>query len=352
VTSNYVNKLTLFSVHNGIEIHVKLDKKINQIDSFEKIKPAIINGEAKIQLTDLKVSNLLSVPFIFNGNLFGWLELGGRSTKYSEQELKQLEDIADIISRITYMKMGVEKDSQAKLLIDDKILLAGKMNTIAELASGVGHEVNNPLTIIVGYLMMLKQAIKKEPVSIEKISAILPPMEEAASKISSIIKELQQYAKVDITLREKISINDIIKKSINLFGEIYRRKGIELIVNLDAKNDIIYGNKSELQQVVLNLVTNAKDAMENANTKTLKISSMNFDGKIVLSFEDSGKGIPTEYRSRIFDAFFTTKSNNTGTGLGLTATQRIVNDMDGTIDVESRPGMTKFLVTIPNLKDS
>ncbi len=223
--------------------------------------------------------------------------------------------------------------------VQKELVHSEKMASVGRLASGVAHEIGNPLGIILGYLEILKSGQVEES---EK-DDLLERMEKELSRIKAIISRLLDFARPGKSEIVATDINEIISETCFLVNHQCSRKNIALIRNLRAQNNIVCSDPNQLKQVFLNLVFNAIDSIGSGGEiqlVTYNIEKEKSAGKtrIVIEIKDTGRGIPKENLDKIFDPFFTTKDPGKGTGLGLSVSASILKSMEADISVESEEG--------------
>lgn len=227
-----------------------------------------------------------------------------------------------------YRDITEEKKLQRQLLQSEK------MAAIGMLAGGIAHEINNPLG---GILAFAQLAMRDLPVD-NSTQQDLKEIEEAALRCKRIVQDLLDFSRQNKDeIMSSVQLNDVIKKILPLIQVQARTSRIEVYSELNPNLPMIRGSFHKLQQVFLNLVTNAYHAMGQGGKLILK-TNVSTDGKKVLAqVSDSGPGIPHEYLEKIFDPYFTTKGQGEGTGLGLSITYGIVQEHNGDIEVKSDP---------------
>ncbi|HJU04479.1 MAG TPA: ATP-binding protein, partial [Nitrospiraceae bacterium] len=184
----------------------------------------------------------------------------------------------------------------------------------------------------------------------ERVGRDLHRVMQEVHKATAIVSHLRTFGRGAATIKEPISIHTVLKSAVLLVGEQFRQMGIEVELQLCSGEPCVLGNAIQLEQVVLNLLNNARDAVREAATKQIRIGTALNKPNIEISMHDTGSGIEPRLLSRVFDPFFTTKPVGQGTGLGLSITYGIVQDHQGTIHVESRPGRgATFRITLPTL---
>jgi C4-dicarboxylate-specific signal transduction histidine kinase len=230
----------------------------------------------------------------------------------------------------------------------EQLVQAGKLATLGELTTGVAHELNNPLNNIGLYVGNVIDRIRLGDDIAEPLVADLEKAMEQVRKATEIISHLRTFGRAARVSIEKVDVDDVIERSLLLVHEQLRLRGIEVELELCPDELLVVANPIQLEQVFINLLTNARDALTDSRHKTIRIASSRDDERIRIAFSDTGPGIPPELQQRIFDPFFTTKEVGTGTGLGLSITYSILKEYGGEISVESRPqnGAT-FVIELP-----
>ncbi len=224
-----------------------------------------------------------------------------------------------------------------------------KLASIGQLASGVGHEINNPLAIVKGFLHAIEVDLSTNEYKNPKTFHMIKKINLASDRIANIVKGLRTFSRSDADQVEIFDMDEAIEESHNLLHEIYQNEGISF--KRHKKNThplIVYGNKGRIGQVLMNLYSNAKDATEGQDDRLIETTLVEKDGYAIWTISDNGKGIASDIRERIFDPFFTTKDLNKGTGIGLSIVSSIIKEHEGHIYFESRPdGGTIFKIEIP-----
>ncbi len=228
--------------------------------------------------------------------------------------------------------------------LEQQLMQAEKLSGLGTMISGVAHELNNPLTAIMGNAEFLLLRKTTPADSIKSLEVILKESERAAKIITGMLT----FARNHKQERRMTSINEIIMESYKL--REYNLKVSNIDVRLSLAGDLppTYADPYQLQQVFTNIINNAQDALSGKRGGSLAIRSYLKYGALVIELEDDGPGIAEEDLKRIFDPFFTTKEVGKGTGLGLSMAYGIIEEHGGRIDVESAPGRgAKFIVSIP-----
>jgi len=233
-------------------------------------------------------------------------------------------------------------DVTERVSLEEQVLQQERLAALGMLAAGVAHEVNTPLTGISSYTqMLLEEAGESGP-----RRELLEKIEAQTQRASKIANSLLNLARPERSAFERLSLNDTVAEVVRLFEPQVRGQGVRLEPLLEPDLPPIRGHKAKLQQVLLNLLLNAKDAVDSEGRITLQTRST--EDRIVLEVTDDGVGIAEEDLPRIFDPFFTTKSRGKGSGLGLSISYGIVLEHAGEIQVESVPGeYTRFRIVFP-----
>lgn len=231
----------------------------------------------------------------------------------------------------------------------DQLVQAGKLATLGELTTGIAHELNNPLNnigLFVGNAIdMLEMSVEDRPAILRELRSTMRQVRKA----TEIISHLRTFGRAAHVSRVPVSLKDVIYRATSLMQEQLRVRQIELVLDLPTHDDAtVIGNAIRLEQVLINLLTNARDAVIEAERKMISISCTVEEDTAVLLFQDTGSGIPEGLEGQIFDPFFTTKQVGSGTGLGLSITYGIVTDHGGTISVTNPPeGGAAFSIRLP-----
>jgi two-component system, NtrC family, sensor kinase len=233
------------------------------------------------------------------------------------------------------------KQEQAMREMNQRISRAEKMASLGQLAAGVGHEINNPLTGIIFYSDLLRKTFGEDDPRRQNLTCIY----EDAKRCGKIIKNLLAYSRQETPGQEILQVNKLLEHSLDLIRDIKFFMGIQIKKELSEDTVLIKGDKDQLSQVIVNLVMNAVDAMDQKGTMTLRTYRDKPAGKAYIEVADTGQGIPEKDLPLIFDPFFTTKDQGKGAGLGLSTAYGIIKENQGRIWVKetSRKGTTLAL---------
>jgi len=255
----------------------------------------------------------------------------------------------NVIATTTDINETVEKEAQ--------LVQASKLATLGTLASGMAHELTQPLNVIqVASDFFLKKIKKGEEISKDELSIMAEEIGSHVDRASKVIKHMREFARQSDLTRSELNINEPIKDVFKVMGQQLRVHQIGVELDLDPNLPHIMAEHNRLEQVFVNLVTNAMYAMDDKALrwrdkkwkKLLKIKSFPYDNKVVVTVSDTGKGIPTGIMDKIFEPFFTTREVGQGTGLGMSISYRIISDYGGTIEIESEVDKgTTFTLKFP-----
>ncbi len=230
----------------------------------------------------------------------------------------------------------------------EQLVQAGKLATLGELTTGVAHELNNPLNNIGLYIGNVIDIIQLGSLDARRMLRDLNNALVQVHKASQIISHLRTFGRAAPASQEPVSLKPIILQALSLLHEQLRLRSIETKLDFGAADPVVMGNAIQLEQVFLNLLTNARDALEQAEQKVIAVSLRVKDEVASVVFRDTGPGIPPGLERRVFDPFFTTKQVGAGTGLGLSIAYGIVRDHHGTIFVKNASGNgAVFVLRLP-----
>ena len=322
----------------------------------------LAQGRAVVQVADNPATGTETIFVtspIKNGE---WLMVYQQDTNDAFAELNQVRNLAlavllsgclaivimaYMLARRTANK--VRKADEEKEMMNDQVVEAGKLVSIGELAAGIAHEINNPVAIMVeeaGWIQdLLDEGLDKDENSRE-VQRSLSQIRNQGLRCKDITHKLLSFArKIDPTVK-RVNLNALVEEMVKLSVQRAKYASVVLETSLGCDIPDVAASPSELQQVLLNLINNAIDAMDGKGGN-LDISTRFENGRVILSVADTGCGIPQANLARIFDPFFTTKPVGKGTGLGLSIIHGIINKMGGEISVRSVVGVgTTFTIRL------
>jgi histidine kinase len=221
------------------------------------------------------------------------------------------------------------------------------MATLGEMATGVAHELNQPLSVIkTASNFFMRKLKKKEPIRDDILLTMSEEIDSHVERATKIINHMRQFGRKSDPNLEPILLNEVLERAFEIFSQQLKVRGIE--VNWQTNPDLprVMGNPSRLEQVIINLLINARDAIEERSDQTpdssipdkISLVTTSNTKTVTLSVCDTGVGVPDPIQGKIFEPFFTTKKVGKGTGLGLSISYSIVKECGGTIDVTGNPG--------------
>ncbi|MBF0099634.1 MAG: GHKL domain-containing protein [Desulfobacterales bacterium] len=250
----------------------------------------------------------------------------------------------------------IARVDQEKEVMNLQIIESGKLASLGELAAGIAHEINNPVAIMVeeaGWISdLLSEEEFKESENLSEFKRALNQINTQGKRCKEITHKLLSFARKTDNREDNMQINELIIDVVGLSEQRSKYEAVSIETHLQENLPLITASMSELQQVFLNLINNAFDAMEKKGGK-ISISTHQEQDKLVIQLKDNGPGIPHANLVRIFDPFFTTKPVGKGTGLGLSICYGIIQKMKGSIEVQSSVGEgTAFIIKLPIAKEN
>jgi signal transduction histidine kinase len=304
------------------------------------VKPAAPNGNARGAHPNGTNGHRNGLAGAVNGNGSAG---NGHSAFHSEESVVNVA-IAPLVSKDGQRigRLIIFDDVTDRDELERRLVQADRLSSIGLLAAGVAHEVNTPLAVISTYAQMLAKQVAED----EQKSKILEKIAKQTFRASEIVNSLLNFSRTSPTEFVDVDLNRVLRETVNLIEHQLRTSGVQVLTGLASSLPIVRGNAGKLQQVLLNLFLNARDAMPDGGTLTVR--SWGETGFAHVEVADTGQGIPPEHLSRIYDPFFTTKGVKKGTGLGLSITYGIVQEHNGIIEVESQVGAgTRFRLEFP-----
>lgn len=263
---------------------------------------------------------------------------------------KRKKDEAEITQRLE--KMVEERTKQLKET-HDKLLHQDKMSSLGKLSASVVHEINNPIAGVLNLTKLMKRIIDEEKTSMKnknQFTQYLDLMETETERISRIVSNLLTFSRQSRMELQKVNINQLIEKTLFLNSNLFKINRVKIVKKLNSEMPDLVGSEDQLQQVFMNFVSNGVEAIEMKGGGSLCIETEYSlkDNEVIVSFTDTGIGVPVGNRSRLFEPFFTTKKDGKGVGLGLSVAYGIIQEHGGSIhlDSESKVGAS-FIIRLP-----
>jgi len=262
----------------------------------------------------------------------------------------------DLLAKHWELKTAYEELNRAHMELksaQEALVQAGKLAALGELAAGVAHELNQPLMGVMGFGQELESLLKK---SFPDATALdyAGEVTKNAVRMKKIIQQLREFTRRSTEDFRNTEVAEVVGESLKLLEQQFKSRGIEVSVNAEPGLPAIYCNPFQLEQVFINLATNARDAIEasgrGSGSIAIELRRKNADAQrfVEISFRDDGTGMSLETQNRALEPFYTTKEVGKGTGLGLSVSYGILSKIHGTMLIESAPGKgTAFLLTLP-----
>jgi histidine kinase len=253
-------------------------------------------------------------------------------------------------------------DITLRLMAEQQLIQAGKMATLGEMATGIAHELNQPLSVIKtasGFLR--RKAENRDQIQEDILRTMAEEIDNHVDRASKIIGHMRDFGRKSDVAKEKVQVNHVLRRAVDFFKQQLKLREIEVVEDFHEDLPPVLANPNRLEQVFVNLLINARDAIEKKGaqgdhkeeTKRITLKTKAEDGMVTIEVTDTGTGIPEAILHRIFEPFFTTKKVGKGTGLGLSISYGIVHDYDGTIRVESKEGEgATFFIRFPRIHEA
>jgi len=305
----------------------------------------VLDGHSYSSASDRGGDVRQRAPIIVGGLDRGLVEVIYREERPALDEgpfLKEERKLLDAIAREVAVIIERREAAAERERLHEQLLHADRLATIGELAAGVAHELNEPLGAVLGFAQLARKHTDLPDPADQDIKKI----ESAALQAREIIRKLMVFARQTAPHKTRVNLNQLVEDGLYLLESRCAKSRIEVVRNLEEDLPDVVADASQLQQVLVNLVVNAIQAMPEGGRLT--IETRHRESSATLSVADTGLGMSDEVRERVFLPFFTTKDVNEGTGLGLAVAHGIVSAHGGRISVESRPGQGScFEVEIP-----
>jgi len=254
-------------------------------------------------------------------------------------------------------------DMTKRLETEQQLIQASKMATLGEMATGMAHELNQPLSVIKTAASFIRRKMdRQEELARDILNTLTSEIEGHVDRASKIINHLREFGRKPDMKLEPVDVTEILKRALDIFIQQLKLREIEVAQYFGPDLPLVQADASRLEQVFINMLINARDAIEEkwaaakapgneafpAEPKRITLKTYAAGGSVVAEIIDTGCGIPSGVREKIFEPFFTTKRVGKGTGLGLSISYGIIQDCGGSITVDSEPGKgTRFIISLP-----
>jgi signal transduction histidine kinase len=282
---------------------------------------------------------------------------------FTQNDLLDLESLAGILASVVssadqYQRLQesirqlraaqdeLKSRIEAQRSAESRLIQAAKLAAVGEMAAGVAHELNNPLTMVTGFAELTLEEMPAGAKSRSDMEMVL----REARRARDVVRRLLDFARQTESVRVRLNLNEVLGDVIELTRHLMKTSGIVYTEDLASELPLVFIDRNQMKQVFLNLFHNALQAMPSGGEFKLQTRKAIHNGRswVIAAVRDSGEGISPEHKDRLFEPFFTTKASQGGTGLGLSVTYGIVTDHGGRIEVESQPGKgSTFTVWLP-----
>jgi PAS domain S-box-containing protein len=309
----------------GVTRHEAVGRKL------EEVLPRDLVAEIAARADDERVSSLYK---------FHMRSCGGRNLVVNVSIAPLVGKSGDRIGRLILVD-----DITQRIRLEEQLAQTEKLTSLGLLAAGVAHEVNTPLAVISNYIQMLaKQMSTSDP-----RQQLIEKVVKQTFRASEIVNNLLNFSRTGAAEFTEVNLNVVVEETLSLVAHPFKTAHVQVTRNLQQELPPVLGSNNKLQQVFLNLLMNARDAMPSGGMVEVRTASNN--GSVEIEISDTGSGIPRENLHRIFDPFFTTKSSGRGTGLGLSVSYGIIQEHSGKVDVRSTQGKgTSFRIEFPSAR--
>jgi len=306
----------------------------------------------------------LCVPLKAGERVIGLMDIESSSKNaFGKNDFRALESLAGILSsvitnadqfqrsqesvrQLRRTQQELQTRIEAQMEAERKLIQAEKLAAVGEMAAGIAHELNNPLTTVTGFTELVLDDLPDDSESRVDLGLVL----KEARRARDVVRRLLDFSRSSESERTRVDMNELLNDALSLTKHLMHTSGIGIDIALNKSLPWVSVDRNQMKQVFLNLLHNALQAMPSGGQLSIQTGKRQRAGRrwVTATITDSGDGISSEDRDRIFEPFFTTRSEEGGTGLGLSVTYGIVSDHGGEIDVESELGNgTSFTVWLP-----
>jgi len=278
-------------------------------------------------------------------------ELGDLARSFETMRKRLLDARRELEQFAHGLEDKVEERSRQLDATRKKLIQSDRLASLGQLSASVAHEINNPINGVLNLTMLMDRIMKADgipPARIEEFRGYLKQASQETERVGRIVSDLLAFSRRPSPQRAPVDLNQVLHRTLSLIAHRLELARVELLLELQPSLPPVHGDRSQIEQVVLNLVMNAAEAMPDGGQLGIRTRVDADREDIVLEVKDQGVGIEPDHLARIFDPFFTTKGEGKGIGLGLSVVYGIVDAHGGTIDVTSKVGTgTTFVVRLP-----
>jgi PAS domain S-box-containing protein len=364
LSGDFAKKTSVYSF-NSNNAKVAFDK----VPRYVTLDKYLTSSKEDIQ--EERITFIATLPLVHQDKVLGLLNLASRKvTDIGQKEKHALEVIALKVANLIELIKTREKldrsnaeltDRLKELSINQQMLIQkSRLESLGELSAGLAHEINQPLSVMSLVMENIHYKLGTMAASPEYLQKKFNTISQNINKIRALIDHMRLFSRDQGTIMfEQVDVNQVIKNALSMIGSQLRNRQVAIITQLEEGIGYTLGNPSRLEQVILNLISNARDAVEEKAQKNsnedyimeILVRTYSEKNKLFLVVRDNGTGISNENLERIFNPFFTTKSEGYGTGLGLPIVYGIIREMKGEITARSETGtFTEITIMLPGYK--
>jgi PAS domain S-box-containing protein len=256
----------------------------------------------------------------------------------------------EVLGFVTMIQDVTDEREKEKMILEQRqrLISSAKLAALGEMAGGISHEINNPLAVIHARAESIKEMALRGNVDVTKLAYGAEKIELTSKRIAKIVKALRNIARdgeKDPFLRTPVK--SIIEDVVEICRERFLHHSIDFQIEEVSQTLVMECRAVQISQIVLNLLSNAFDAVKTSPARWVKLEVKELDNQVQISVSDNGSGVSPEIRDKIFQPFFTTKEPGEGTGLGLSVSKAIIDDHRGTVQIDDSVPFTRFVVTLP-----
>jgi signal transduction histidine kinase len=256
-----------------------------------------------------------------------------RALALSALQKEQDRELRETVVRLQETRQELQATIDAQHETEQRLIQAAKLAAVGEMAAGVAHELNNPMTTVVGFTEMILADLPEDSPYKMDLALVL----REARRAVSVVRRLLDFSRQNETTRVKADVNELVEETLALTRHLLRTDGIDVAFRSAPNLPWVLVDRNQIKQVILNLISNAQHAMPSGGRLIIETALQKMRGQdgVIIALQDSGIGISQENLARIFEPFFTTRGDHGGTGLGLSVTYGIISEHRGMIEVES-----------------
>lgn len=272
-----------------------------------------------------------------------------------------ITDVSSTVQKEMYLRKEVSERKKTEPLLGDsladlksaqhQLVQSAKLAALGEMSAGVAHELNNPLFLIKGFNNRVRVTLDDQGIDLKPLHVFLDHVDENVERMNKIIQHLRNFARQSEMSFEEVQINEVVGASFMLLNEQFRLRNIKTVSVLTELNPKVKGNANRLEQVFVNILANARDAIyehRGVAGGEVRVETTVNDSTVLITITDNGGGVNPDLLGRLFDPFFTTKEVGKGTGLGLSISHGIIEEHKGEISCQSlAEGHTRFTIKLP-----